>query len=578
MAPPQAFRQLWIKIFNFENRKLPAIFGLIFLATLLEGLGLALLLPLASLIFETQPTRHALTSGLNDLFGQIGITGPTSKLVLVAIVYILIIFLRAGILLARDTYLARFKNAFINAERRDLYEVLAHAPWPALSRLDRSEILNSLTTDLGRLANCVHFFFKGIVQIIYIIGFLCVAFLISGKLTALVCVSGLFLFSISSYWFRKSLRLGEDESDANREVMFETNRFLAGLKTAKVYGAEAAFLKNFDQAIESQSAIDVEFVLQQGRLKRILEILIAIILIAIFAIGLMKFDLSGPALLALGAIMLRMTPQILGLLQGAQQVINSLPAYSQAQAIISDLNDISDRTLSPINENEKELQPPIKFRSIVLGPETTSTEAPRIVIDNLELPKQGLVLVNGPSGAGKTTFAELFTGLRSPLRGTIEIGGTVLGPQNLRNWQKDVAYLPQEPFIFHGSIRDNLAWPHDKLDEDKAWNALKAANINEMVLNLPNRLEQSALDKGMRFSSGERQRLCLARTLLRDAHSYILDEPTANLDAKSEAVIMDYLRNLSKTRLVVLISHNANLLKFADQIITFSNGIAGPSQ
>ena len=568
----KAFKKLTQKLFRYEPTKTPVIFIILFAATLLEGFGLALIIPLAALIFESGETDHPISQYSQTIMEQMGLQTLSEQLWFFIALYLFIIFCRAGLLLVRDKYLAVHKNGFINQERKHLYHLLAGAPWPVLSKLDRSNILNTLTYDLGRLGICVHFFFNGFVQLFYLAGFIIVAFFISFKLTLLILLIGVLMTLIGVRWLKKSYRLGNRESQASRDVMFETHVFLGGLKTAQVYGAETAFLDRFETVIDASSQIDIEFTLQQARLRRILELFVAVILIIIFIAGYFFLGLTSAALLAMAALMIRMAPQLMGLIQGTQQMVNALPAYAQAQTTLQSL--ATETSKKPASDHiVQAIKPaPILFENIEVTTEEKSGDVSLLRIESLELPSTGLVLIDGPSGAGKSTFAELLCGLRHATAGVIKLADVPINETHSISWQNAIAFLPQEPFLFYGTLFENLVWPNKSGDELKIWDALKKSNISQLINALPKKLDEPVRDGGFRFSSGERQRLCLARTLLRDSWIYVLDEPTANLDMDSETIILRELKEISKSKLIVLISHNPALKQFADQKITIQNG------
>ncbi len=580
----QSFRALAKSILGFERRRLPRLTVLMVLASLLEGLGLVLIFPLASLIFEDLPTAHPLLSSTTKALSDIGLETTPERLWFFSAVYILIILARAWILLLRDAELVDHKNGFINNERKLLYRVLAHAPWPIISKLDRADILNTLTYDLSRAGTCVHFFFNGVMQCVQIAIFLIVSALISPALTLAFIALGAVVGVTAGFWLKQSQKLGREETIASHAVMFETNVFLAGLKTAQVYGAEIAFLDRFDTAINNAAKIDLTFVLQQGRLRRGLEILMAIALLSLFLIGYLGLHVSAPALLAIAAILMRLAPQLLSFMNGMQFVANSAPAFIRAQHIRSDIALQSDeyvnkaaleatKSTKKLTGVDQTIEPAsITFNDISVSVSDPSGPKTLLTINALTLPPKGLVLIDGPSGAGKSTFAETLCGLREPSSGTIKIGDRFINASNRGKWQSMLALLPQEPFLFHGSVRDNLGWPQAPVEDNLAWTSLKTANAFDLVKDLPLGLDEHLREGGSRLSSGERQRLCLARTFLREAWIYVLDEPTSNLDGGSEQIIMQNLLAYAKTKLVILISHNPSLQTQADMVISFNDG------
>lgn len=198
------------------------------------------------------------------------------------------------------------------------------------------------------------------------------------------------------------------------------------------------------------------------------------------------------------------------------------------------------------------------------------------VLDGFDLTigRGEVVALVGPSGAGKSTVAALLLGLRSPDSGTISVDGTDLGTLDLRSWRAQVAWLPQRPSVFRGSVRDNITIGNPTATGEQLEWASRAAGLDEVVGELPRGYETPIGEGARGLSAGETRRLALARALARAAHLLILDEPTANLDADSAAAIAASIRELDPDQAVLLIAHSPELARSADRIVRIEHGRA----
>jgi thiol reductant ABC exporter CydD subunit len=198
------------------------------------------------------------------------------------------------------------------------------------------------------------------------------------------------------------------------------------------------------------------------------------------------------------------------------------------------------------------------------------------VLDGFDLTigRGEVVALVGPSGAGKSTVAALLLGLRSPDSGTISVDGTDLGTLDLRSWRAQVAWLPQRPSVFRGSVRDNITIGNPTATGEQLEWASRAAGLDEVVGELPRGYETPIGEGARGLSAGEARRLALARALARTAHLLILDEPTANLDADSAAAIAASIRELDPDQAVLLIAHSPELARSADRIVRIEHGRA----
>ncbi len=195
-----------------------------------------------------------------------------------------------------------------------------------------------------------------------------------------------------------------------------------------------------------------------------------------------------------------------------------------------------------------------------------------IVGADFVLPSGTITALVGESGSGKSTVAWLLLGLASPEAGRVLVNGTDLRDIDTVDWRSRIAWIPQTPFFFCGSIRDNLIIGLTAVDDDSIRSALDSAAALSFVESQPGGLDCLLGDRGAGLSGGELRRLAIARVFLRGADLIILDEPTAGLDRQSELLVCKSLKNLSFGRTVLVISHREETAGFADRLLRFIDG------
>lgn len=192
---------------------------------------------------------------------------------------------------------------------------------------------------------------------------------------------------------------------------------------------------------------------------------------------------------------------------------------------------------------------------------------------NLSISENQLIALVGPSGAGKSTFASLLLHLHNPSNGQILFDG-----KDSRNfplsWLRDqIALVPQDIFLFGGSIRENIAYGKTNATDEEITRAAQKANALEFIDRFPERFETIVGERGTQLSGGQRQRIAIARAVLKDPKILILDEATSSLDSESERLVQDALEKLMKGRTSIVIAHRLSTVRKADQIIVLNKGL-----
>ncbi len=186
-------------------------------------------------------------------------------------------------------------------------------------------------------------------------------------------------------------------------------------------------------------------------------------------------------------------------------------------------------------------------------------------------PGQTIALV-GPTGAGKSTIINLLTRFYEYDEGEVTIDGTPVKSISKSSLRKHIGYVTQESFLFNGSVRDNLIIGKRDATDDELWAALRSANAIEFVQRLPQQLDTHVGERGIKLSVGEKQRISIARALLKDAPILILDEATASVDTATERLIQEALRRLMSHRTSFVIAHRLGTIRDADQILVIRAG------
>jgi ATP-binding cassette, subfamily C, bacterial len=217
---------------------------------------------------------------------------------------------------------------------------------------------------------------------------------------------------------------------------------------------------------------------------------------------------------------------------------------------------------------------PIVFRDVSFHYERSGRLGAGIERLNLIIAPGTFLGVSGPTGAGKTTFADLLIGLLEPDSGDISVGGTRLFGSTAERWRDRVSYVVQDPYLFRDTIRRDLLWANPQASEAQIWDALAIAGVDDFVAGLNAGLDTLLGERGTLISGGERQRLCLARAVLRRPFLFVLDEATSAIDVGTERKIIRRMLDLNPRPTVVMIAHRDQSLAECDRIVRLQNGRA----
>jgi ATP-binding cassette subfamily B protein len=206
------------------------------------------------------------------------------------------------------------------------------------------------------------------------------------------------------------------------------------------------------------------------------------------------------------------------------------------------------------------------------GAESAPTRRWALQDVSFEIQPGQLVALVGPSGAGKTTITYLIPRLYDPTEGRILLDGHDLREVTLESLEKQIGMVTQESYLFHDTIRANLLYAKADATQEEIERAARAANIHDFISKLPNGYDTIVGERGYRLSGGEKQRVAIARVILKDPRVLVLDEATSNLDSESEALIQAALQPLMRGRTSVVIAHRLSTILAADVIFVIDEG------
>jgi ATP-binding cassette subfamily B protein len=256
-----------------------------------------------------------------------------------------------------------------------------------------------------------------------------------------------------------------------------------------------------------------------------------------------------------------------------QLLVQQYNVFQQGQASLVKLRTLMAAEPNVQEEEDAQELPPIhgdiRFDDVSFG---YDPEHPVIEHVNLAIASGETIAFVGPTGAGKSTLAKLVTRFYDPTAGRVLIDGSDLRDITIPSLRRQLGVVPQEPFLFAGTIRDNISFAKPGATDEEVWEALRAVGLEEVVERMPERIDTEVHERGQSLSSGERQLIALARAFMARPRVLVLDEATSNLDLSSETKIEAALDLLLQGRTAILIAHRLSTAMRADRIFVIDEG------
>ncbi|MBS2969638.1 ABC transporter ATP-binding protein [Metabacillus sp. KIGAM252] len=562
--------RLYIKdLFKFSGWLLPLnLFGMV-IASLLEGIGILMLIPMISVsgvITGKESNFFAPYLGFVDIFPE------GSELFFLLCLFILIMIAQS--LLQRGIAILNVKllHEFSRDLRIKLFRETLRSDWSFFIRKRKSDLINSLTSELARVISGINLVLQLITSIVFTLIQVILAFWLSASITGFVLLCGAVMILFSKKFINRARKVGNKTSLFGQEYLAGMSDQFNGIKDIKSNTLENSQLSWFSSLTHKMVGEQIEYVKLQSNSELYYKITSSVFIAIIIYFSITAFQAQFEQLLAIILIFSRLWPRFTGIQSTIQNIASTIPAFESVHHLYkeclssSELRDYQDDGIEPYKLKSSIVSNNICFKYKNSG----SNDVLKSI--NAKIRANQMTAIVGSSGAGKSTFIDILMGLMKPDHGELLIDGGPLNDERLTAWRKSISYVPQDSFLFNASIRENLTMVHPNAKEPDLWQALKFSSAAEFVRKLPEGLDTHIGDRGVRLSGGERQRLVLARAILRNPSILVLDEATSALDSENERKIQEALEGLKGKMTIIVIAHRLSTIRNADQVIVLEEG------
>jgi ATP-binding cassette subfamily B protein len=371
---------------------------------------------------------------------------------------------------------------------------------------------------------------------------------------------------------RRAITTQQQRELADLNVTIEEGLSVNGVQLAKTMGTGPALIERFTAS--SARLIDLELRSQlAGRWRMAsLSIIFAAIPAVIYeAAGLPKTAgiISIGTLIAFTTLQNSLFRPITGLLSTSVSVISSLALFARIFEYL-DLPVEVDDPVDPVEVDPAQVTGHVRIEDVTFA--YPGADRAAVTGVNLDVPAGRTLALVGETGSGKTTLASLVARLYDPSSGSVRIDGIDIRDIRLADLASIVGVVSQETYLLHTTVRENLRYAKPEATDEQIEDAARAAQIHDLIAGLPDGYDTMVGSRGYRFSGGEKQRIAIARTLLRDPRVLVLDEATSALDTETERAVQQAFDALARGRTTITIAHRLSTVRNADQIVVLDHG------
>ena len=537
------------------------------LGSLSEIVSILLLIPLLRLL---DPARHEIRIDLDRI--PLVVTDQSVAITLPMIVgaFVVATVVRSLLLETKERYNARVMFGFVADFQHRLFKAVTLTRWQILGRYRAADLAQILTSNIDRLLLATHQLLQLVQSALMAAIFALASLAISWRMTLAAIVIGVAVFAFTYRARRRSFEHGQSVGRQRRDEFRLVDGFLGGLRTAKLFGLQSQHLAAMDDVLFRIYRHNIRFASARARSATIYQTLTAIAVASFIYFALTFQTIEFPVLLAMLFLFMRLAPRIMALHSVSQELAASLGPVTTVVELLKTCRENAEQPAHVPAARDIRLDRGIELSQIRFhyGEEG----APALDRISAVIPARAITAISGPSGSGKSTLLDIISGLLPPSSGRIAVDGLALDQNLMPLWQRHVALVPQETFLFNDSIAANLRLADPDIDDGQLWKALELADAAELVRAKPAGLETPVGDRGQALSGGERQRIAIARALLRRPRLLILDEATSALDSASEARVVEAMRSLRGQMTIVIVTHRPAVLAAADYVIEVESG------
>lgn len=572
----------------FDRKQKVQLFFLgimIFIGGFLETLGVGAMIPVVTALLTPDTLteyvqKYRILQDLCDLFGIRDVGQITSALLigLMAIYVIKNLYLLLLVYL-QNTFIAQNRNRMISRVMAEFlnrpYELYLGADIPTVFRITDNDIPNTFSLMLALLQVASEIVVSCLIFVVLL-------FADAGMTLFIMVLFGALTLFVLKVFKPRLNKIGAKNQAIQSRIAKWRIQATYGLKDVKVLNREEFFVRNYYETGKKGANV--------GRTYAVMNNMPRLLIETVFIVGVLTFiliyvkgggDITAmvSTIAAFGVAAMRVLPSVNRINTYITEISYNQPSldfvYQNLQEGMK-----TDAMLAERRANARKEKLTLHDRIALDHISFHYPDSEKYIFKNahMEVPKGKSVGIIGASGAGKSTIVDILLGLLHAQEGTITCDGVDIF-KNYESWLAQIGYIPQSIYLIDESIRDNIAFgiDEDRIDEKRIWEVLEEAQLKEFVEELPQGLDTTIGDRGVRLSGGQRQRIGIARALYHDPEILVFDEATSALDNETEAAVMEAVNSFHGKKTMVIIAHRLNTIEKCDLIYKVEDGALVPT-
>ncbi len=561
----------------FEKKQkiqLLILFFVILIGTALELMGVTIILPFINGIMDPEYVYQTdYLIAINNIFHF----KDYNQFMAFLGIAIIIVYIVKNVYIS-VMYYQQYRFTF-NNQRKMAYRMLdcyMRQPYYFHRTHNSSELIRNVNSDTVMMFHAILAVLQLLTEVLVCIVLGAFLFIMDKSITIGICVFlGGFAVVFAKGFKRYLENIGQKDRKYNAEIVKWLQQSFGGIKETKVSGREEFFLNQFDHNYGIFAECERKYRFMQVAPRPIMEAvciggLMLVVVLKLLNGTTSEYFVTTISVFAIAAF--RVLPSFNRITNYLSVIMFNYPALD---AVYQDLKEIE--ALQATYKVEDYDVTPLKLNEAIRVKDMTFVypDGDLAVLEhiNLTISRKQSVAFIGPSGAGKTTLADIILGALEPTSGTVYADEKDIF-QNMTSWHKSLGYIPQSIYLMDDTVKNNVAFgiPVEEIDDAKLWKALEQAQLKEFIQSLDKGLETLIGESGVRLSGGQRQRIGIARALYNDPEVLVLDEATSALDSETETAVMEAIEALSGNKTLIIIAHRISTIQNCDIVYEVKEG------